>query len=168
MVNAESIVQKELKRKQLKKQRENRKYALAEAATKRSYEINIVRLQRAIERANVLLESILRESPTIRSIFENGNFRVNFDKETGGPRFGCDGYDLYIQNKPILITAVLPGSGEDMRSAISVSAPEEAHKWPVWALKYLNKANSDLESLTKEEIVKRILVIRDNYPHWLK
>lgn len=167
-MNAELIVQEHLKHRQLKQQIQDAKYATTEAKKKRVYEKNIIRLKIAIKNANAVLRSVLKESSTIRQIFEDGDFsNVHFDKAIGESHFGCDGYHIFIQNRPSLIIPILPGSGEGTR-AIRIETSKDAHKWPMWALEQLEKVVYDLESLAKEELVRRILAIRDTYPHWLK
>jgi hypothetical protein len=168
-MNAELIVQEHSQQKQLKQQIQDRATARIEAEEKKDYRQNIARLQVAIKSVNTTLRTVLKESPTIRQIFKDGDFcNVYFDKSIEEPHCGYNkhGYHIMIENKPCLIIPILPGSGEDMRPPIRIETPEDSDKWPMWALEYLKRVNTDLKSLTKEEIVRRVLVLRDEYPYF--
>lgn len=178
MREAGFFVQRELKCKQLNKQKEDQKRAVIMARKHYLHLNETIRLKGALLNANIALQDVLRESSHIRTIFEKINVRIDFDKgvkgegiNRSGSLFGCDGYRIYLDNKLNVIMVSLPGSGEDLREGVYIQDVRGAYRhgtysWPEWALESYTKATDDLESLTKEEIVRRILIVYDKYISW--
>lgn len=173
MRGAGFFVQRELRNEQLKKQKVDQKFAEITAKKHRLHLHETIRLKGALIKANIVLQDVLRESSEIRAIFEKINVLMDFDKGVKGKGImGCDGYRIYLDNKLNVIMVSLPGSGEDMREGIYIKDVRSAYwhgkrySWPEWALESYTKAIDDLESLTKEEIVRRILIVYNKYTSW--